>query len=164
MSLVLMGALGMMMVFAFGRLAFALGRRRRWRRCGGRYGRHGGPGGPGGLGEERFARAAGEVMKRRLRIDEEQEPVVDHALRDLRATMTELTRELGETRAAAAEAFRGEAVDDAALAATFARQDDAVARARRDVVSALKQVHAVLQPDQRAKAADWMGSARPRWM
>lgn len=156
--------LGVLSVFAFftfvaaARLLFF---RRRWRRhgCGprGRYAGH------PVYGEERFARAAGEVLKRRLRIDEEQEPVVDHALRDLRAALAELGKELGDTRGAVAEAFRGEAVDDAALAAAFARQDDAVGRARREVVSALKQVHAVLEPDQRERAADLLAKGGLRW-
>ncbi len=157
---VLIGALGVLGLLGVARVIRGRGR---W----GRHGCHGGHrgryGGPRGLGEERFARAAGEVFKRRLRIDEEQEPVVDHALRDLRAAVHELGRELGDTRAALADALRGETVDDAALAAAFARQDDAVQRARREVVSAVKQVHAVLEPDQRKRAADWVASGRARW-
>lgn len=136
---------------------------RRWHRhgCHGGY-RHGWHG-PRGVGEERFARAAAEVVKRRLRIDEEQEPIVDHALRDARAALKELAAELSDTRAAVAGAFREEVVDDAALAAAFAKQDDAVARARREVVSAMKQIHAVLEPEQRARAAEWLASGKPTW-
>lgn len=120
-------------------------------------------GGPGGVGKEQFARAAGEVLKRRLRIDAEQEPIVDHALRDARTALEELGKELKETRTAVADALRGESVDDAALAAAFARQDDAVGRARREVVSAMKQVHAVLDEDQRKRAADLLTAASGRW-
>jgi uncharacterized membrane protein len=127
----------------------------------GRRGWHGRGRGPG-TGEG-FARAAGEIFKRRLRIDEEQEGMVDHALIDLRKAVKELSEELKGSRAALADAFRGETVDDAALAAVFARHDDALGRARRDVVSSLKQVHAVLDADQRKRAADWLASADGRW-
>ncbi len=132
-------------------------------RWGGRWGGHWGRRGrPGRMGEG-FARAAGEVLKRRLRIDEEQEPLVDNALADVRKTLKELSDELKDGRAAVAGAFAGEAVDDAALAATFARQDDALARARREVVSAMKQVHGVLDEDQRKRAADWLASGDGKW-
>jgi uncharacterized membrane protein len=134
----------------------------------GNYGGHRGWGGhhragrPGRMGEG-FARAAGEVFKRRLHIDEEQEPIVDHALVDLRKTLKELTDEVKDSRAAISAAFAGEAVDDAALATAFARQDDALARARREVVSAMKQVHAVLDADQRKAAAEWLASSEGGW-
>jgi Spy/CpxP family protein refolding chaperone len=109
-------------------------------------------------------RAAGEVVKRRLRIDEEQEPIVDHALRDLRGAGKELVEELADTRASLADAFRGETVDDAALSATFSRHDDAVARVRREAVSALTQVHAVLAPEQRWRVVEWLASGEARWV
>jgi len=138
-------------------------RRRAWARhggCGpgGGYGRRGRRGGPGSMSSEGFARAAGEVLKRRLGIDEEQEGIVDHALIDLRSAVKELVTELKDTRATVADAFRGETVDDAALSSAFSRHDDALGRARRQIVSALKQIHAVLTPKQREKAADWGGS------
>lgn len=120
--------------------------------------------GPASMGGEGFARAAGEVFKRRLRIDEEQDDIVDHALIDLRKAVKELVDEVKDTRAGIADAFRGETVDEAALAAAFARHDDAVARARREVVSSLKQVHAVLDADQRKQAADLLASGEGRWV
>jgi uncharacterized membrane protein len=139
--------------------------------CGGHGygGRRGGPWGRrrrGGPGEEGFVRAAAEVLKRRLRVDEEQEPVIDHAMKDAHAALKELRSELDATRAPIAEALRGETVDDAALAAAFARHDDAVARARREVVSAIRQVHAVLDADQRGKVADFVaaGKAEGGWL
>lgn len=134
---------------------------------GGRWGHHGsrrGGRGAGRFAEEGFARAAGEVFKRRLRIDEDQEAIVDHALVDLRKAVKELGDELNATRATLADAFRGESVDEAALASTFAKHDDAVGRARREVVSAFKQVHAVLDPEQRARAADAIANQQSGWM
>lgn len=132
-------------------------------------GRHGGEGRRGGARRdawtnEGFGRAAGEIFKRRLRIDDDQEALVDHALADLRAATKELADELNGTRAGLADAFRAEKVDDAALAAAFARHDDAIGRARREVVSALKQIHAVLDDEQRAKAADWLAADDARWV
>ncbi len=135
---------------------------------GGRHGRWGGPGGGrgrrgGGFAFDEdgprgdgFAKAFGEILKRRLRIDEDQEGLVDHALIDLRAAVKELATVMKDSRKNLAEAFRGEKVDDASLAASFGQHDEAITRARRDVVSALKQVHAVLTPEQRAQAADWL--------
>lgn len=135
--------------------------------CGGGRGwrgRHGRGGERSFVGSEPFARAAGEVFKRRLDIDEDQEIIVDHALTDLRKALNELGAELKDSRAALGEAFRGEKIDDGALAAAFARHDDALGRARREVLSTLKQVHAVLRPEQRAKAADWIAAGDPRWV
>ena len=121
-----------------------------------RRGRHGhrrhGRGGRGGG----FQRAASEMFKRRLRVDEDQEDLVDHALRDLRDAMGGLTRELKRERADLAEAFAGETVDEAGLAALWAQQDEELQRFRREAISALKQIHAVLDPEQRKEAASWL--------
>ncbi len=127
------------------------GRRGRWGRWGGRS----------GLGSEQVARAASEVIKRKLGVDDEQEPIVDHALGDLHAALKELKIEVQATHGPLAEALRGEKLDDGALAAIFARHDDALGRARREVVSAVKQIHAVLDKDQRAKAADLLANLKP---
>ena len=145
----------------------------RWEHREARWGHHGhGPCGHHGRGlfrggrfaHDGFGRAAGEVLKRKLGIDEDQEGIVDHALADLRASLKELGEELHDTRGVLGDAFRGESVDDAALASAFARQDEAIGRARREIVSALKQIHAVLDPDQRARAADLVGAGEPRWV
>jgi hypothetical protein len=115
--------------------------------------------------ERGFAQAAGEVVKRRLRIDEDQEGIVDHALTDLRETGKEYVEVLEDARKDLAAAFAGEAVDEAAIASVFARHDEELAKARRDAVSALKQIHSVLDPDQRKAATDWLGAAEPgRWV
>lgn len=123
------------------------------RRGRGRWARMGD--GPRGEG---VARALGEVIKRRLRIDEDQEDIVDHALSDLRTALGELSTAMKDTRGPLAAAFKDDKVDEAALATAFSTHDEAIARARRDVVSALKQIHAVLTPEQRAKATEWLAS------
>jgi Spy/CpxP family protein refolding chaperone len=104
-------------------------------------------------------RAAGEFVKRRLKVDEDQEGIVDLALADLRKAISTLGEALRDSRSEIAEAFRGDRVDDAALDAIFARQDEEVARARREAVSALRQIHAVLDPEQRESAVAWLGAA-----
>ncbi|MEQ1566010.1 MAG: Spy/CpxP family protein refolding chaperone [Myxococcota bacterium] len=112
-----------------------------------------------------FGRAAAEVVKRRLRIDEDQEGIVDHALRDLRESGREYVSTLKDLRRELGGAFSGEVVDEAAIAATFTRHDEEMTRARRDVVSALKQIHGVLDPEQRRAASEWLAAAdQPRWV
>ncbi|MCB9679271.1 MAG: Spy/CpxP family protein refolding chaperone [Alphaproteobacteria bacterium] len=141
----------------------------------GRHGFHGGHGGHGwrghhgghgeggfqserrrGRGRHGFSRAASEIFKRHLDLDEDQADLVDHALADLRKAVHEFGDTLKAGRADLGAAFAGEQVDDAALAALFSTQDEEVARFRREAVSALKQIHAVLDPDQREEATRWL--------
>jgi Spy/CpxP family protein refolding chaperone len=127
---------------------------------------HGHPGMGGPRSERRmagFSLAMAEVVKRRLRIDEEQEPVVDHAVRDLRETWTAVESELHAARTDLAGLFAAEVVDDVAVDAVFARLDEAMKKARREAVSAGKQVHAVLEPEQRSVAADLMARPGAGW-
>lgn len=107
-----------------------------------------------------FERAAGEMFKRKLDIDEDQEDIVDLAFADLKTTASELSAAMKESRGDLADAFRGGSVDEGALDAAFARQDEAISRARRQAVSALKQIHAVLDDDQRDTATDWLGAGK----
>lgn len=137
-----------------------------WRHGGGwRHGEgpEGGP--PRGRRSSGVARALGEVFKRRVGVDADQEDLVDHALSDLRDSLKELGAALRDDRAALVGAFAGETVDEAALAAVWAGQDEALAKARREVVSSFKQIHAVLDAEQRTRATDWLGQADPfgRW-
>ena len=131
----------------------------------GSYGRHGGGSSRrGGFGRAGFGRAAAEVFKRRLNVDEDQEGIVDLAFADLQTALTDLGAALRDGRTELAEAFRGEDVDEAAIASAFDRQDADLKEARRQAISALKQIHAVLDPDQRAKAVDWVTSTDARWV
>ena len=114
-----------------------------------------------GRGRSGFWRAGAEVVKRKLRLDEDQGDIVDHALKDLADSAKELKAVLKDSREDVADAFRGDKVDDASLAAVFARHDEEIVSARRGIVSSLKQIHAVLDDDQRERAADWLGSAEP---
>jgi Spy/CpxP family protein refolding chaperone len=109
-------------------------------------------------------RAAGAIAKRRLNLDEDQEGIVDHAFTDLRSAVSSFADTMRESRADLAEAFRGDRVDDEAIEALFARQDENIARARRDAVSALRQIHAVLDPEQRETAVTWLGARELRYV
>lgn len=159
MSGLVVGALVVLLVLT---LVRAAAWRRHARRGG--CGRHGWRGRHGRARREGFSRAMAEVIKRGLDVDEEQEGIVDHAFADAQKALAELREELEATRGPIADALRGEAVDDGALAAAFARQDDALARARRQVLSSVKQIHAVLDAGQRQRAADWIASSPGRWV
>ena len=63
--------------------------------------------------------AATEIFKRRLDIDEDQEDIVDHALKDLFASINELKEGLTESRSDIADAFTGETVDDGSPPALY---------------------------------------------
>ena len=101
-------------------------------------------------------RAFGEMLKRRLDIDEDQEDIVDQALGDIRKSVGELKAVMGDSRGDVADAFGGDKVDEASLAAVFGHQDEEVARLRREIVFALKQIHAVVDPEQRELATRWL--------
>lgn len=119
-------------------------------------------GGRGRRRSGRMTRAVGEMFKRKLDLDEDQEDIVDLAFKDLHAALKDFGEVMKDSRGDVVDAFRGEVVDDGGLEAVFARQDEEVSRARRQLVSAFKQVHAVLEPDQREAAAEWLAS-QPKW-
>lgn len=101
-------------------------------------------------------RAFGELLKRRLDIDEDQEGIVDQALKDIRKSMKDLKSVMADSRGDLADAFTGKEVDEASLAAVLGHQDDEVKRLRREIVFALKQIHAVLDSEQRELAVEWL--------
>lgn len=130
-------------------LRFAFWRRRACARSGAR-------GCGGGWG--RRSRLAAEMFKRRLGVRAEQQALIDPAFLDMQATLQAFREAITATKAPVADLLRAETVDETALAAIFAVHDEALARARRELVSAVKQVHAVLDGDQRKKAADVLAS------
>ena len=111
-----------------------------------------------GRGWGRRSRAVAEMVKRRLGVRADQQALIDPAFIDMQASLQGLRAAITATRAPVADLLRAETVDETALAAIFALHDEALARARREVVSAVKQVHAVLDVDQRKKAADLLAS------
>jgi DNA repair ATPase RecN len=100
------------------------------------------------------------MLKRRLDLDEDQSDIADHAITDVRKSVREFVESVQDSRQELAEALRDEALDDARLEVVFDRLDEDLKRTRRDVVSAVKQVHAVLDDEQREQAATWLAGAR----
>lgn len=107
-------------------------------------------------GNRNPARARAERLKRKLRVDEDQEDYVDLALKDLHVALGDAKDALSRSRADLAAAFSGDEVDEAAIASAFAAQDEDLGTFRKELVSALKQIHSVLDPDQRDIAARWL--------
>lgn len=138
-------------------LRFAFWRRRACARSGAR-GCGGGSCGRRGGGWGRRSGLAAEMFKRRLGVRAEQQALIDPAFLDMQATLQAFREAIAATKAPVADLLRAETVDETALAAIFAVHDEALARARRELVSAVKQVHAVLDGDQRKKAADLLAS------
>ncbi len=153
-------------VCLFGLIGVAKSHRHRHHHCEGR-GSRGGPHRRGHRGRsgrrgQGFDRAMGEAVKRGLHVDRDQEDLVDHALGDVRDSLREFKEVMKESRLDAAAAFEGDKVDDAALDTIFETQDAALTQTRRQLVSALKQIHAVLDDEQRATAVQWLANG-PTW-
>ena len=89
---------------------------------------------------------------------EEQRPHVEAAVKDAGKAVKNFVDHLKDSRDDLLSAVRGDAIDEAKLAAVFEWHDDALSQVRKDVVDALKRVHAALDPDQRSKFADAVGS------
>jgi len=138
-------------------LRIAFWRRRACARSGAR-GCGGASCGRRGRGWGRRSRLAAQMFKRRLGVRADQQALIDPAFVDAQASLQSLREAIAATKAPIADVLRADTVDESALAAIFAVHDEALARARRELVSAVKQVHAVLDGDQRKKAADWLAS------
>ena len=110
-----------------------------------------------------WASAGAEMLKRRLDLDEDQGDLADHAFADAQRSVKEFMQSLRDSRGELAAAVRQEALDDARLEVVFDRLDDELRRTRREVVSAVKQVHATLDDAQRERAAEWIGGDA-RWV
>lgn len=134
------------------------------------HGHHGHPNrcGHGSQGTRRrgrgFERAAAEMFKRKLDLDDDQADLVDHAFRDLAEAGRTFQEAMRTQKQDLAEAFRAEEVDETGLASLYAAQDEALQTFRRSAVSVLKQIHAVLEPDQREAATHWFQQVGGRWM
>lgn len=125
-----------------------------WRgRCG--PGRWGGPrgwgydGGAQGFGPEGFLRA----LFGQLRTSPGQERVIGEAVEELLAGLREARRKLGGLRDVAS-ALRAESFDEGAAARAGIDAEEAFKAAREAVLAALRKIHEVLDPRQRAVLAD----------
>ncbi len=101
-----------------------------------------------------------ELLKRRLDLDEDQADLSEHAMADARRSVRELFGSVKDSRAELAGLLREETLDDGRLEVVFDRIREDLERARREVVSAVKQVHSTLDEDQRERAAGWLAGSR----
>lgn len=138
---------------------------RGWGRHGGRHG-HGHGHGPGHGWGEHFARfggpdGGGEFGVRRplrflaykLELDEKQVGELARILNDLKTERAQAEVDQRRTTAAFADAVGGAGFDDAKATEGAQQRVQSAERLKAAVVQALKQIHAVLDDEQRAQLA-----------
>lgn len=131
----------------------------------GRYHRYGGPRGYARRGRGRGRRgfvgfASAEMVKRRLDLDEDQADLADHAVADVQRSVKSMGESLQDGRGELADLLREEFIDDGRIEVVFDRLDDDLKRTRREIVSAVKQIHATLDEEQRDRLARMLGGNR----
>lgn len=114
-----------------------------------------------GRGRSMFGFASSEWVKRRLDLDEDQGDLAEHAVKDIQRSVRTFFDAAKDARSELGTLVRGDAIDDAALEVVFDRLDDDLSRARREVVSAVKQIHGTLDREQRERLADLIGGPAP---
>jgi hypothetical protein len=119
--------------------------------------------GEGGRRRGMWSRAAAEVFKRRVDVDDDQADLIDHAVSDIHRAVSTFKGDLKGQHGELAEIFSAESLDEAAVEVLFEQQDQALSRARRQVLSALKQVHGVLDEEQRGLASELLSGNPMRW-
>ena len=121
--------------------------------CGGRgfkrWGRHWGGHG-GGIGGSFWLRA----LYARLDTTPGQEREIRAAIEELRERARDAKSGLPETRENIGKSVAGETFDTAAFEAVSARFDATAEKMKDALASALKRIHAVLDPKQRERLAD----------
>ena len=117
-----------------------------WRR--GRGGRG------GGIGQSLWLRH----VFARLDTTPGQEREIRAAIEDMRDRAQDAKSGLPETRASLARSIEGETFDDAAFEAGSARVDATSEKMKDAFASALRRIHGVLDPKQRERLAELVGS------
>jgi Spy/CpxP family protein refolding chaperone len=141
----------------FGHLGFAgAGGACGGRRGGGSWGGRGG----GGIGRSFWLRA----LYARLDTTPGQEREIRAAIEDLRDRAKDAKSGMLETRESLGKSLAGESFDDGAFEAVSARVDATSEKMKDALSSALKRVHAVLDPKQRERLAELVSKgAFGRW-
>ncbi len=138
-----------------GHLAFAGGRCR-----GGGFGGWGRGGHRGGIGRSFWLR----MLFGRLDTTPGQEREIRAAIEDLRDRAKDAKSGMLETRESLGKSVAGESFDDAAFEAVSARVDATTEKMKDALSSALKRIHAILDPKQRERLADLVSKgAFGRW-
>ena len=134
-------------------------------RCGGRghrgWGRHWGGGGHrGGIGGSFWLR----MLFARVDTTPGQEREIRAAIEELRDRAKDAKSGMLDTRESLGKSVAGETFDDAAFEAVSARVDATSEKMKDALASALKRIHAVLDPKQRERLADLVSrGAFGRW-
>ena len=123
----------------------------------GRFGR--GPGGRWG-GFARGPRTFLRGLFVKLETTPSQEKVIVAAVTEVREAAARAREDASLAREDVAQAMRAEIIDEAALGSAQAKAERATSEVRVAVADALRKIHEVLDPAQRAKIADWL-SRRP---
>lgn len=98
---------------------------------------------------------------RRLKTTPGQEKVLREALAKLRDAGRGAVRETNEARPELAEMFRQEAFDEPGAKTWFASRQKTIEELKPSIIESLREVHSVLDPEQRAILSDALAS---RWM
>jgi uncharacterized membrane protein len=95
-----------------------------------------------------------------LRVTPDQEIAIRDHVREFKKRVEPLSAEAHRTREDLSTALRADSFDETRMGEMFARHDDALRDARREVVGLLAHVHAVLDDDQRRVLARMVESGR----
>ncbi len=148
---------------------------RAWARRAGYAGYGGGGGGCGPSGHGRFGGfgrgrwgGAGGFMRGpraflrglfiRLETSPAQEKVIVAAVTDVREAAVRAKENAALAREDVAQAMRADVMDEAALSSAQAKAERATSDVRVALADALRRIHEVLDPAQRAKIADWLSA------
>lgn len=142
-------ALGFIGFLFAAKVARRLGHRRRGGRC---------AGGSRFLGKNRFLRR----LFFHLDTTPGQEREIRASLDELRERAADAARGVREAKASLGKSLEGEVFDEAAFEALSARIDAASAQMKDAAAGALRRVHAVLDPSQRARLAALLARG-PGW-
>ncbi|HEY3803380.1 MAG TPA: periplasmic heavy metal sensor [Kofleriaceae bacterium] len=99
----------------------------------------------------------------RLDASPAQERAIIHEVDALKSRLRDIRHGVKDARGDLAAALRGPALDDAALGAVLGRVDSATSEARNAIVDALRNVHGVLDNNQREQLADLVDRGPWAW-
>lgn len=94
----------------------------------------------------------------RLETTPGQEKEIRAAVEELMDKGAELRREARASRSDVAKLLRTETLDETILGELFARHDERLRELQKAFADALGRVHQALDPEQRARLADWLAS------
>ena len=120
------------------------------------YGRFGRGRWGGGGGFSRGPRAFLRGLFTRLDTSPSQEKVIVAAVTEVREVAARAKENAALAREDIARAMRADVMDEAALSSAQAKAERATSEVRVAIADAIRRIHEVLDPAQRAKIADWL--------